>query len=158
MGIAESGLSLIYLVFGIAAVSGGAFGGTLADKFGSERVVLTFIIIYATMLFTISHTTFYLPLFLLVLSLWGLMSWSVTPPMQSYLMAVDPDTADMQISISNSALHFGIAFGSFVGGVSIDKIGVEVNPYIGGLFVILSFGTMLISILQKNKRQEIKSY
>lgn len=155
MGLEENSISIVYLLFGLAAVSGGAFGGTLGDKFGNTRIILLFITIYAAMLFAISHTTSIMPLFIVVLALWGLMSWSVTPPMQSYLIDSAPETADMQISISNSALHFGIAFGSFIGGISIDRVGVEINPYIGGLFVVVAFLTMLLSNRQKEKNKEL---
>lgn len=158
MGIGETGISLIYLLFGAAAVSGGALGGTLGDKFGNERVMLTFIVIFTAVLFVIPYSTASLAFFTVILVIWGVMSWSVTPPMQSYLMAVEPETADMQISIVNSALHFGIAFGSFVGGITIDRVGVEINPYVGGLFVMISFGTMLISMMQKGKGNELQTY
>ncbi|MCM3740376.1 MFS transporter [Oceanobacillus luteolus] len=158
MGLEEHMISIVYLIFGIAAVCGGAFGGTMSDKFGSTRIIPIFIIIYAAMIFATSYSTAYLPLFMIVLALWGLMSWSVTPAMQTYLMAIDPETADMQISISNSALHFGIAFGSFIGGVTIDRSGVEINPFIGGLFVVIALATMSISLMQKEKQKEINSY
>lgn len=154
MGMGESALSIVYLVFGISAVSGGAIGGAFADKFGSERVMLTFIVIFAITIFIIPLTTTLLPLFTIALIIWGMMSWSVNPPMQSYLMGTDPETADMQISINNSALHFGIAFGSLIGGIVVDKASVAMNPYVGGIFVILSFGAMVISIMQKKTNKE----
>ncbi|WP_405098997.1 MFS transporter [Oceanobacillus sp. FSL H7-0719] len=149
MGMSESALSIVYLLFGIAAVSGGAIGGTFADKFGTARVMLIFIAIFAITIFLIPSATAFMPVFMLALIVWGMMSWSVSPPMQSYLMTAAPDTADMQISISNSALHFGIAFGSFIGGIVVDQASVALNPYIGGIFVILSLGTMLISMKQR---------
>lgn len=149
MGLGENNISLVYLLFGVAAVSGGAVGGTLADKFGSRRIIPTFIIIYAVMVFATSPSTSIIPLFLFVLVIWGLMSWAVTPAMQSYLMDAAPETSDMQISISNSALHFGIAFGSFLGGITIDQVGVRINPFVGGSLVILALGMILISMYQK---------
>jgi len=158
MGLDEHMISIVYLIFGVAAVSGGAFGGTLADKFGSTRIIPIFIVIYAAMIFATSYSTSFLPLFMIVLALWGLMSWSVTPAMQSYLMTADPDTADMQISISNSALHFGIAFGSFIGGITIDRAGVEINSFVGGLFVVLALATMSISLMQKGKKKEVNTF
>lgn len=153
MGMGETGISLVYLVFGIAAVSGGAIGGIFADKFGTERVMLSFIVIFAITIFTIPYTISMLALFIIVLIIWGMMSWAVNPPMQSYLMTADPDTADMQVSLNNSALHFGIAFGSFVGGIVIDQRSVEMNPYVGGVLVILSLGAILISFMQKQKNK-----
>jgi DHA1 family purine base/nucleoside efflux pump-like MFS transporter len=154
MGLEENRISLVYLLFGIAAVSGGAVGGTLADKFGSKRIIPIFIVVYAVMIFLASPATAVIPLFLVVLVLWGLMSWAVTPAMQSYLIDAAPETSDMQISISSSALHFGIAFGSFLGGMTVDQIGVEINPFVGGTLVALAFGTMFISLRKRAGRVE----
>ncbi len=155
MGMEEGALSLVYLIFGISAVSGGAIGGNFADKFGTERVMKIFIIIFAITIFTIPMTTSFPLLFTLALILWGMMSWSVNPPMQTYLMDTASDTADMQISINNSALHFGIAFGSLIGGIVIDKTSAGINPYVGGVFIILSFIALLISIKQRKTSKEI---
>ncbi len=155
MGMEEGALSLVYLIFGISAVSGGAIGGNFADKFGAERVMKIFIIIFAITIFTIPMTTSFPLLFTLALILWGMMSWSVNPPMQTYLMDTASDTADMQISINNSALHFGIAFGSLIGGIVIDKTSAGINPYVGGVFIILSFIALLISIKQRKTSKEI---
>lgn len=155
MGMEEGALSLVYLIFGISAVSGGAIGGNFADKFGAERVMKIFIIIFAITIFTIPMTTSFPLLFTIALILWGMMSWSVNPPMQTYLMDTASDTADMQISINNSALHFGIAFGSLIGGIVIDKTSAGINPYVGGVFIILSFIALLISIKQRKTSKEI---
>src|SRR5699024_10048100 len=77
MGMADNTISLVYLVFGIAAVSGGALGGTFADKFGTERVMKIFIILFMLVLFLIPSTTVVLPLFVIALIIWGMMSWAV---------------------------------------------------------------------------------
>jgi DHA1 family purine base/nucleoside efflux pump-like MFS transporter len=151
MGLQENSISLVYLLFGVAAVSGGAFGGAMADKYGSIKVIPVFLAIFAAMMFLVVPSTSIIPTFLTVLIIWGLMSWSVTPAVQSYLMDAAPETADMQISIANSALHFGIAFGSMIGGISIDRAGVEWNPVIGGSIIILALVSMFISIRQPGK-------
>ena len=44
-------------------------------------------------------------------------------------MAVSPETSNIQISLNNSAVHLGIAFGSLIGGVVIDLASVEQNRY-----------------------------
>ena len=75
-----------------------------------------------------------------------MMSWAITPPMQSYLMAVSPETSNIQISLNNSAVHLGIAFGSLIGGVVIDLASVEQTATVGGLFTIVALCTVLISM------------
>lgn len=149
MGIEGTWVSIIYLIFGIAAVSGGGFGGTLADTMGTKRTILTSIIAFGLAIFAIPYTTFFLPLFLVVMIVWGMMSWAISPAMQSYLIEASPETSDIQQSLNNSALHLGIAIGSLIGGVVIQQVSIEQTATVGGLLVIVALGTALISMHEK---------
>ncbi|WP_373894930.1 MFS transporter [Virgibacillus sp. CBA3643] len=152
MGLEGTWISIIYLIFGIAAVSGGAIGGTLSDQIGSKRMILTAMVLFGIAIFSITYTTFALPLFIVSLILWGMGNWAITPAMQSYLIETSPETSDIQQSLSNSALHFGIAFGSFVGGIVVEQASVEATPGIGGLFVIIALVSVFISMAKSRKK------
>lgn len=146
LGLNGNWISIIYLIFGVAAVSGGGFGGFLADRFGTKLTIISVIIAFAFAIFAIPYTTFALPLFLIVMIIWSMLSWSITPAMQSYLIELSPETSDIQQSLNNSALHFGIAFGSMVGGIVIEHATVELNATVGGLFIVLALGAAAISM------------
>ncbi|HZG72098.1 MAG TPA: MFS transporter [Chondromyces sp.] len=152
MGLDGTWVSAIYLIFGISALSGGAIGGTLADWLGAKPTILAIIAIFCFAIFSIPYTTFALPIFLIALAVWGMMSWAVTPPMQSYLMTISPETSNIQISLNNSAVHLGIAFGSSIGGIIIELTSVEQNATVGGLFAVLALGTALISMAKRRSR------
>ncbi|KZR59487.1 MFS transporter [Pseudobacillus badius] len=147
-------VSIAYFVFGIAAVLGGGIGGVLADRFGTKRTILSVLVLFAFTLFAIPHTTFALPLFLIVMVLWSMLSWAITPAMQSYLIEISPETADIQQSLNNSALHFGIAFGSFIGGLVIEHASVEQNASVGGVFIVIALILAVFSIAKESKRAE----
>lgn len=151
MGLGGTWISFIYLIFGLAAVSGGAIGGMFSDRIGSRPTILAVIVIFGISIFSIPYTTFTLPLFLIMMVIWGMMSWTLTPPMQSYLMEVSPESSNIQISLNNSAVHLGIAVGSTVGGIVIELASVEQNPMIGGFFVIVSICTALISMAKERE-------
>lgn len=151
LGLNGTWVSIVYLIFGIAAVSGGGIGGILADRFGSKPVIITVISIFALSMFSIPYTTFAFPLFLVVMVIWGMMSWSITPALQSYLIETTPETAAIQQSLNNSALHFGIAFGSLVGSFTIEHVSVQFNATIGGFFVILALAAAIFSMTRKNQ-------
>ncbi|HZG73832.1 MAG TPA: MFS transporter, partial [Chondromyces sp.] len=139
-------VSVVYLIFGVAAVMGGGIGGMLADRIGTKPTILLVTTVFGISIFAIPHTTFSLPLFLIVMVIWGGLSWALTPAMQSYLIEASPETSDIQQSLNNSALHFGIAFGSFIGGVVIEQASVEQNATVGGLFIIIALVTAIFSM------------
>lgn len=146
MNMSGTWVSATYLVFGVAAVLGGGIGGTLADRFGSKRVIVIVTASFALSLFILPYMTFAVIPFLLFVIVWGMASWAITPPLQSYLIAVAPETAAIQQSLNNSALHFGIAFGSFVGSFVIERATVNVNATVGSLFVLLALGSAIFSM------------
>ncbi|SHF95943.1 MFS transporter [Ornithinibacillus halophilus] len=147
-------ISIIYFVFGVAAVSGGGIGGTLSDRFGSNKIILVSIVIFSVTIFAIPYTTVAISLFLLGIVIWGILSWAITPAMQSYLIDASPETSDIQQSLNNSSLHFGIAFGSLLGGLIIEHGSVEQTATIGGVLVTLSLVTALISMKKHHVLQE----
>lgn len=146
MGIEGMWVTVVYFLFGIAAVSGGGMGGTLADRYGTKRAILSSVIIFGLSLFTISYATVALPLFFIVMVVWGMANWSLTPSLQSYLIEAAPESSDIQQSLNNSALHFGIAFGSFIGGIVVEQTSVLHTPTVGGVLVVFALGAALISI------------
>jgi MFS transporter, DHA1 family, purine base/nucleoside efflux pump len=146
VGLDGTWISIIYLIFGVAAVIGGGFGGMLADRFGTKPTILSVIVVFGLSIFSIPYTTFALPLFLAVMIIWSMLSWAITPAMQSYLIESSPETSDIQQSLNNSSLHFGIAFGSLIGGIVIEKASVELNAVVGGFFIIVALGAAVISM------------
>ncbi|MBP1968412.1 DHA1 family purine base/nucleoside efflux pump-like MFS transporter [Virgibacillus natechei] len=146
MNLDSTWVSIVYLLFGVAAVTGGAIGGMFSDRFGAKRTILYVITVFGLSIFAIPYTTFALPLFLIVMIIWSMMSWAITPAMQSYLIQTSPETSDTQQSLNNSALHFGIAFGSLIGGVVIEQASVNYNATVGGFFVILALGAAIFSM------------
>ncbi|WP_085993541.1 MFS transporter [Oceanobacillus senegalensis] len=154
MGLDGTWISIIYLIFGVAAVSGGVVGGTFGDKFGFKPTLIGIIIVFGFAILAIPSTTFLLPLFLIVLVIWGMMSWAITPPLQSYLMVSAPETSNIQISLNNSALHLGIATGASIGSIIIDTSSVEYNATFGGILAFLSLGTILVSMKKRAKHEK----
>lgn len=142
-------ISIIYFIFGIAAVSGGGLGGVFADRFGTKRSIITTIISFGIAIFLTPLMTFSLPSLILIMIILGVTNWSLTPALQSYLIETAPDTSEIQQSLNNSALHFGIAFGSFVGGIVIEQMPVVYNAYVGGFIIIVALGTALIATYRR---------
>lgn len=139
-------VSVFYFIFGIAAVFGGGIGGWAADKWGSKTSILSIISLFAVVLFGLNKVTFSIPLFVTMMIIWSMLSWAITPAQQNYLIESAPESSDIQQSLNNSALHFGIALGSMVGGVVIDQYSVLYNASIGGIFILIALICALFSV------------
>jgi len=149
MGLDGMWITVVYFVYGAAAVTGGGLAGLSADKFGTRRTLLTVIVLLSVCLLIIPHTSLVFFWFLLVI--WGVLSWSITPPIQSHLVQLSPETSDIQQSLNNAALHLGIALGTFVGSLVIDQFSVEQNALVGVFFVLFSLGTAFVSLQRKRE-------
>ncbi len=131
-------ISILYLCFGIAAVSGGGLAGISSDKFGYRNTLFAATILLGLSLLAIPTIGSISLLFWPILLVLGVVSWSITPPIQSFLFTVASDTSDIQQSLNNAALQLGIAFGTLVGSFTIDTLTIRLTPYVGLIFVMLA--------------------
>ncbi|MGN4127976.1 MFS transporter [Lysinibacillus sphaericus] len=151
----SSWISICYLIFGIASVSGNAIGGWLSDHLGSGKAIVIVISSFAIVLFSIPYTIVAFPLFLIVTVLWGALSWALTPPLQNYLIQTDPKTSDIQQSLNTAALQIGISIGSAVGGALFAMTGsvMELARF-GAVLVLCALGTAVFSLKRAPLSQE----
>ncbi len=146
LGLSGSWVSIVYLIFGVAAVAGGGLGGIASDRFGTRPTILISIMVFAVAMFIIPFSTFSFPVFLIIMVIWSMLSWGITPAQQSYLIELAPASSDIQQSLNNSALHLGIALGSSVGAFVIENSSVEMNATVGSVFILLSLAAAVFSM------------
>lgn len=139
-------ISIMYLLFGLAAICGSWFGGFASDRFGNRKTMTIALAFFSLVLFLIplfTHNGIWL---IPLLMLWNFLSWTITPAIQGHLVASAPKTSDIQQSINNSATHVGMAIGSVAGGITIDQFIVEMNATIGGAFAALALIVVIIAL------------
>ncbi|MBM7715708.1 DHA1 family purine base/nucleoside efflux pump-like MFS transporter [Bacillus thermophilus] len=147
----QNWISICYFLFGLSAICGGALGGALADRIGSQKSILLVISSFAIVLFLLPYSTFSFPLFLVAMMLWGALSWSLAPPQQNYIIQIDPDASDIQQSINNSALQIGISLGSAIGGVVLAHTSSLISTaHVGAGVVVIALICGIISLTRSS--------
>ncbi|SMF65023.1 MFS transporter, DHA1 family, putative efflux transporter [Paenibacillus uliginis N3/975] len=144
-------MSVVYFLFGIAAVTGGGFGGWIADRFGTKRSILAIVACFSVSMFMVMLTaqiSFWV--FLIAMMIWSALSWAISPAQQTYLLQLAPDNAETQLSLNSSMLHLGIASGSIIGSTVIEKSSVANNPWVGGIIAAVAFGVAFFSLTRRS--------
>ncbi|WP_068497643.1 MFS transporter [Paenibacillus kribbensis] len=159
MGLNASWVSVAYFVFGLAAVSGGFIGGSLADRFGTAKSILIVVGVFIAVMFLLPFSIHSIYVFAPLLIIWGILSWALSPPMQSYLIEHAPESGSIQQSFNFSALQVGIALGSALGGVVIESgESVATNAWVGGVFVMVAFVCGVFSITRTTASQTVRGH
>jgi DHA1 family purine base/nucleoside efflux pump-like MFS transporter len=152
-----SSLTLFYFIYGIAAVAGGGIGGWITDRLGAKRSIFMILISFAVALFLMPLATFSLWVCSIVMMIWGLLSWSISPAIQSYLIQLAPESADIQQSFNSSGTHIGIALGSAIGGIVIERSSVYYNAWVGVVFVLIALGCAVLTVVKRNSGSTLSS-
>ncbi|WP_433753423.1 MFS transporter [Paenibacillus amylolyticus] len=152
LGASATMVTFIYMMFGIAAVAGGGIGGMLSDRLHPAKaiviVLIPFIVSMAVIPFSVG-----LPLiaFLLLLSIWSALSWTVTPVQNSLIIKTSPETAETLISTNSGIAHAGIALGTYIGGMVIDHSSILNTGWVGSVLILLGLVSAIYAISVKEK-------
>lgn len=121
-GLPPLALPAMLLAFGIGAVIGNLSSGYLADRIGATRVaVLSLVLSVAISLFIalglklLPHEISG-PLLIAIMLFWGMIGWAFPPAQASRIVGFAPEVAHLTLSLNASAMYFGIAFGTVIGG------------------------------------------
>ena len=121
-GLPPSALPLVLLAFGAGAVLGNYASGRLTDRLGAGRVVgfsLAASLVMALLIFAVVAwlpDSAAGPLLIALMVPWGIGGWTFPPAQASRIVARAPEIAALTLPLNASAIYFGIAFGSFLGG------------------------------------------
>ena len=112
------------LAFGVGAVAGNYASGQLADRLGPTRVVVLALLLSATICVALTLVlqlppAYAGPLLIGIMVPWGFVGWTFPPAQASRIVGHAPELANLTLPLNASAMYFGIAFGSFIGGQAL---------------------------------------
>ncbi|MED3824845.1 MFS transporter [Priestia flexa] len=146
-GLSSGMVTLVYGIFGLAAVAGGGFGGVLSDKLGAPTAVIGIIGAFFLSMVALPFAV-KLPfiLFLIAMTVWSALSWAVSPAQNNLIIQSAKDNPDVLISTNVAISHLGIAAGSYVGGIIINGYSSLFNGWVGSILVLLGLLATVIAV------------
>lgn len=138
-GFKEGTVAAILLLYGIAIAIGNMLGGKLSNK-NPIRALFFMFIIQAVVLFVFMYTAPFKIAGLITVFLMGLLAFMNVPGLQVYVVMLAerfvPTAVDIASAVNIAAFNIGIAFGSYLGGVITDSVGLIHTTWIGSLLVL----------------------
>jgi predicted MFS family arabinose efflux permease len=131
------------LIVGLVGVLAVLFGGILTDKAGPRRAA-TFVLgghclALGGLALYLGNTTGSVTLAIFVLvGVWSIFAWALSPVMQAGIMAASPQRAMLAMSLGISGLYGGSAVGAAVGGYLLDQHGPATIPVVGTVFLAVA--------------------
>lgn len=152
IGASSTMVTWVYVMFGIAAVAGGGMGGALSDRIHPAKAIVGVLIPFmASMAIVPFSGEMPLILCMLLLGVWGALSWTVTPVQNSLIIKSAPAEAETLISTNSGIAHAGIALGTFIGGQVIERSSVVYTGWVGAVLVLLGLLTALYAIRRREQ-------
>lgn len=146
VGIKTGTVALVFLAFGVAGVCGGYCGGWLADVAGPRFAMAVTPFAYLVALLAIPFAANVPGLFVVVMMAWAMISWMISPVVQSFLIAAGPQTADAGIGLNLSAMHVGVGLGTALGGLALAWLPLQSLPWLGGMLAAAAVMAALVAV------------
>ncbi|WP_416298328.1 MFS transporter [Paenibacillus illinoisensis] len=152
--LAMTEISGVLFLAGICSFVGSRVGGQLADAKGSKFTILLGLVLQGVTLLMFALAGVHLLALILILMIFMLSTWSISPAQQLYLVTLAPRNPDIALSVNTSFIQFGFALGSAVGGLVIRSTSVLYLNWLGFAAVGIA---LVLAILLFNRASRIKA-
>ncbi|MGO4728997.1 MFS transporter [Paenibacillus sp. 2KB_22] len=148
-------ISGVLFLAGICSFVGSKVGGQLADAKGSKFTIGLGLLLQGVTLLLFALSGVNLVMLILVLMIFMLATWSISPAQQLYLVTLAPRNPDIALSVNTSFIQFGFALGSGLGGIVISRTSVLYLNWLG--FGAVGIALLLVILLFNNLRSRTET-
>ncbi|MEY9094281.1 MFS transporter [Paenibacillus sp. RC84] len=146
-------ISGVLFLAGICSFVGSRVGGLLADAKGSKFTICLGLLLQGATLLLFALAGVNLFVLILVIMIFMLATWSISPAQQLYLVTLAPRNPDIALSVNTSFIQFGFALGSGLGGLVVSRTSVLYLNWLG--LAAVSLALLLAILLFKKMRSGI---
>jgi DHA1 family inner membrane transport protein len=141
-GFDASAVGLIMLVYGVSVAFGNIWGGRLADRLGPIKALSYIFAALAAVLLVFTFTASNSVAAVLTILVWGAFAFGNVPGLQVYVVQLAekyaPNAVDVASGLNIAAFNVGIALGSILGGVIIERMSLMDTAWIGAIIVVIA--------------------
>ncbi|MFE4714234.1 MFS transporter [Paenibacillus sp. NPDC056722] len=124
-------ISAVLFLAGVCSFVGSRMGGQLADAKGAKFTICLGLLLQGATILAFALAGMNLFLLILVLMIFMLATWSISPAQQLLLVTLVPRNPDMALSVNTSFIQLGFALGSGLGGLVISNTSVLYLNWLG---------------------------
>ncbi len=144
-GLEKDAKSLMFLIYGSAAVLGNFVGGWSTNRFGASRTLLALAAIQVGMLYLVPNVALGVAVTAGLLFVWSLSGWSFMTPQQSRLVTIDPAQVQPLFALNASCIYGAAAIGSAIGSQAVSRLGFEYLGAVAAAMAVLAIGHLVLS-------------
>jgi DHA1 family putative efflux transporter-like MFS transporter len=154
--LSEVGVAM--LAIGVSGVIGSRLGGIGVDKWGTIRIILFGLAIFAFILAIIPVLILSPFVVIALFCLWVCVMSIVIPAIQTYFIQVAPQSSNLVLGLNTSILHLGVAVGAGIGGLAVETSStVLYNPSIASITTLLCLAAASLSFALRKRNRRLSS-
>ncbi|PTU68337.1 MFS transporter [Chromobacterium haemolyticum] len=142
-GFTPAQISLVLVGYGVSVAFGNVWGGKLADRAGPVKALKRIFLLLALVLLALTFTVHFAGLAVLTMLAWGAVAFGNVPGLQVYVVKqarhFAPEAADIASGFNIAAFNLGVAGGSSLGGLIVERIGLAHTPWIAAAVTLGAF-------------------
>lgn len=139
---------------GVCSFVGSKIGGQLADAKGSKFTIYLGLLLQGVTLLLFALAGVNLFVLIVVLMIFMLATWSISPAQQLFLVTLAPRNPDIALSVNTSFIQFGFALGSGLGGLVVSRTSVLYLNWLGLAAVCIALLLAILLFKKMSSRTE----
>lgn len=141
--ISENAATFVLLLFGAAGIVGSVIFSRWGDRYNTQLMLISTILILVSMLTLLFVVTSVWALSVSAL-LWGAALMLLIISMQAKVIMVDVNAQDMLMAMFSGIINLGIGTGALFGGYAVTHISISSVGYVGAAIASIALLLMLL--------------
>ncbi len=138
LGASAALLTFVLAWYGVAATAGNVLASNVITRIGPARSALWTLLAMASGLALWGAGADVLAVVLAAATLWGLGTFATNSIQQARLAGIAPELTSASIALNTSAIYFGQATGSGLGGMLIKAEAMPYLPWVGSVIILIA--------------------